>query len=206
MVKIRIEELKRELKEKIGKEGKVLGKGFLKVDSFLNHQVDPQLVDRIGMAIAEKYEDKEITKVVTAEAGGNIIAYTTARHLQSLLDSKVLAVYAKKEVPKTMENVMVAKVKSPTKGEVTDLAISGDYLKSGDRVVIADDFLFTGRTSEALTELVENAGATLIGYAFVISKRNFGGYERLRKHDRPIFALVEIVEMDSETGEIYFSE
>lgn len=202
---IMIEEVREELIHKINNEGEVLGKNFLRVDSFLNHQVSPKLLENIGKAITKKFIDKKITKVVTAEAGGNIIAYIVANHLSNYSSNEVSVIYAKKGVPKTMKNPIIQKVESATKGGETELAICRDYLSKEDRTLMVDDFLYTGLTSEALTKLVEKTGATVTGYAFVISKWNFGGYDRLKKYGIPIFTLVNIKEMDPENGKIYFN-
>lgn len=202
---IRVEDVRREFKRKIEEEGEVLGRNFLRVDSFLNHQIDPVFVDKVGQVLAGQYKEKRPTKVVTAEAGGNIISYASARHLNDFYEYDVSVVHAKKGVPKTMRNPIIQKIESPTKEEVTELALSGEYLGEDDRVLLVDDFLYTGLTSEALTKLVEKAGASLIGYAFVISKRNFGGYERISKYEHPIFILIEIEKLDPESGKVFFA-
>lgn len=200
-----MEEVRKEFIEKIRTEGEVLSSDFLKVDSFLNHQIDTRLIDKAGRLIAEKFSDKEITKVVTAEAGGNIIAYATTVHLNKLTPRQVPVIYAKKGVPKTMKDQTVQKIESATKEQETELALSREYLNKEDKVLIVDDFLYTGLTSEALVGLIDSTGAEIVGFAFIIAKRNFGGLKRLKKYDLPIFTLVEIEKLDPETGEITFA-
>jgi len=184
----------------------VLGEDFIKVDSFLNHQIDTELIDKAGRVIAERFADQGVTRVVTAEAGGNIIAYATTIHLNRMSPKEISTIYAKKGVPNTMTNPRVQTIESATKEEEAELALSRDYLSEDDKVLIVDDFLFTGLTSEALLKLVKNTGATVVGFAFVISKRNFGGLKRLKQHDLPIFTLVEIKKLDPETGRITFGD
>ena len=190
--------------EKIRTEGEVLGEEFLKVDSFLNHKVSPPLLNDIGRAIAEEFGDLGVTKVLTAEAAGNIIAYTTAENL-SRQGKEVEVVYAKKGVPATMSGEEVRTIKSPTKKNRTTLAVSGNYFAPEDRVLIVDDFLFTGRTAGTLTDIMEAQSVTVVGYGFVIRKKGSGGYEALKGKGKPIFSLVEIESMDPKSGEITFA-
>lgn len=184
----------------------MVGENFLKVDNFLNHQIDPGLMTRIAEAIAENYKAEDITKVVTAEAGGNIVAYATSIQLSKFFPSQVPVIYAKKGIPKTMKNPVTQEIESATKEEEAELALSKDYLGEDDKVLIVDDFLYTGVTSEALAKLVKRTGASVVGFAFIVSKRNFGGHERLENFDIPIFVLVEVTKLDSETGTIKFGK
>jgi len=189
--------------EKIEEEGEVLGKEFLKVDSFLNHKVSPSMLNEIGKAMAEKFKDLGVTKVLTAEAAGNIIAYTTAENLLAT-GKEIEVVYAKKGVPTTMSGEEVRTIHSPTKNNKTTLAVSGNYFDSDDSVLIVDDFLFTGRTASTLTDLMSALSVNVVGYGFVIRKRGSGGFNKLKKTGKPIFSLVEIASMDPESGEITF--
>ncbi|MFB6291637.1 MAG: xanthine phosphoribosyltransferase [Candidatus Bipolaricaulia bacterium] len=198
-----IESAKRALVEKIKEQGEVLGEEFLKVDSFLNHKVSPALLNRIGQAMAEKFKDLGVTKVLTAEAAGNIIAYTTAENLTNQ-GKEVEVVYAKKGVPTTMSGEEVRTIKSPTKQNRTTLAVSGNYFVPEDRVLIVDDFLFTGRTASTLTDIMEAQSVKVVGYGFVIRKKGSGGYQELKSRGKPIFSLVEIESMDPKTGQITF--
>ncbi|MBS3787095.1 xanthine phosphoribosyltransferase [Candidatus Bipolaricaulota bacterium] len=199
-----IEDVRIRLREKIKEEGEVLGKEFLKVDSFLNHKVAPSLLNDVGKAICEKFQKLGVTKVLTAEAAGNIIAYTTAANLNKE-ETNVEVVYAKKGVPSTMSGEEIRTIRSPTKKNKTTLAVSGDYFDQDDRVLIVDDFLFTGRTAGTLSEIMDALSVTVVGYGFVIRKLGSGGYERLSKEGKPIFSLIEIESMNPETGDISFS-
>ncbi len=198
-----IEDARNRLTKKIKEEGEVLGEEFLKVDSFLNHKVAPSLLNEVGKAIAKKFEDLGITKVLTAEAAGNIIAYTTAANLLHE-EPNVEVVYAKKGVPTTMSGEEIRTIKSPTKKNKTTLAVSGNYFNPDDRVLIVDDFLFTGRTASTLAEIMEALSVTVVGYGFVIRKSGSGGYKKLSKEEKPIFSLIEIESMDPQTGHISF--
>ncbi|MFW6071104.1 MAG: xanthine phosphoribosyltransferase [Candidatus Bipolaricaulota bacterium] len=199
-----IENAKERLIEKIKAEGEVLGEEFLKVDSFLNHKVAPSLLNEVGKAISRKFEDLGVTKVLTAEAAGNIIAYTTAANLIDQ-EPDVEVVYAKKGVPTTMSGEEIRTIQSPTKKNKTTLAVSGDYFDPDDRVLIVDDFLFTGRTAGTLSDIMDALSVTVVGYGFVIRKQGSGGYQRLSKENKPIFSLVDIESMDPERGEIIFA-
>jgi len=198
-----IDDVRDKLIRKIKSEGEVLGEEFLKVDSFLNHKVAPAMLNAIGKAIAEKFEDLGVTKVLTAEAAGNIIAYTTAENLLDQ-DENVEVVYAKKGVPTTMTGEEIRTIQSPTKKNKTTLAVSGNYFDSDDKVLIVDDFLFTGRTAGTLSEIMEALSVEVVGYGFVIRKKGSGGYKKLSRTGKPIFSLVEIESMDPQTGEINF--
>jgi len=198
-----IDDVRDKLIRKIKSEGEVLGEEFLKVDSFLNHKVAPAMLNAIGKAIAEKFEDLGVTKVLTAEAAGNIIAYTTAENLLDQ-DENVEVVYAKKGVPTTMTGEEIRTIQSPTKKNKTTLAVSGNYFDSDDKVLIVDDFLFTGRTAGTLSEIMEALSVEVVGYGFVIRKKGSGGYKKLSRTGKPIFSLVEIEAMDPQTGEINF--
>jgi len=200
-----IESAREALKSKIRAEGEVLGPDFLRVDSFLNHKVSPLLLNEIGKAMADKFRNYGITKVLTAEAAGNIIAFTTAKHLSDE-PAEVEVVYAKKGVPNTMTEEVVRIIKSPTKQTETALAVSGHYFTPEDRVLIVDDFLFTGKTAGTLTDIMDEMNVSVEGYGFVIRKVGSGGFQKLSKTDIPIFSLVTVKSMNPETGEIVFTD
>lgn len=142
---------------------------FLKVYSFLNHKVNRAIMKSIGMALAKATGKFSPTKIVTVEAGGNIPAYKTAENLN------VELVYAKKGQAVTMSEPETTKVKSPTKAGVTDICLSGKYIKGNDKVLIVDDFLFTGETSKAVGNLIKQKGAKVVGYAYAICKKEADG-------------------------------
>ena len=143
-----------ELKERILRDGKNLGNGILKVDGFINHQVDPALMDACGQELARRFKDIGATKVLTAEISGIAPALTTALHLG------LPVVYARKTKPITMpDQVFLTLSPSHTKGRMVELIVSPEYLASGERVLIIDDFLATGATILGLVRLAQTAGA-----------------------------------------------
>jgi xanthine phosphoribosyltransferase len=182
-----------ELKERIRREGKNLGRGILKVDGFINHQVDPDLMVRVGQELAHRFRRQDVTKVLTAEISGIAPAFTTA------LTLNVPVVYARKTRPVTMPPaVFVAQAPSHTKGGTVDLMISPEYLGPGDRVLIVDDFLASGSTINALANLVFVSRATLVGIGAVIEKAFEGGRQELEAFGVPVEAVVTIKSMTGE--------
>jgi xanthine phosphoribosyltransferase len=185
--------LMRELKERILLEGKNLGNGILKVDGFINHQVDPILMDACGRELARRFEGIGATKVLTAEISGIAPAVSTALHL------KLPVVYARKHKPITMpDQVFLTLSPSHTKGRMVELIISPEYLGKGERVVIIDDFLATGATILGLVRLAQTAGSTIVGIGTLIEKTFEGGREALSSLGIPIEALVQIVAMEGD--------
>ena len=178
------------LKARILKEGRNLGNGILKVDGFINHQIDPALIDQCGRELAARFTATRATKVLTAEISGIAPALSTALHLG------VPAVYARRERPVTMAGqVLLTVAPSHTKGHQTELIVSPEYLRRGDRVLIIDDFLATGQTILGLARLTEAAGARLVGIGAVIEKAFEGGRAALAPLGVPIEALAVITEM-----------
>ncbi len=188
----------------IEREGKVVSAKFLRVDGFLNHRIAPEFVETAGRLIATEFRSAgiEIDCVLTAEAAGNVIAYEVARQL----GPGVRALYAKKGAAATMANPITRDVISPTKNKRTTLAVSADYLGPSDRVLVVDDFLFEGTTSCALAEIVEQAGAALIGFAFVIEKGFAPGRSVVERLNVPTLSLVTIESMDADGSSIRFAE
>ena len=179
------------LKDRILADGENLGRGILKIDSFLNHQIDPALMAEVGEAIAERFTGARPTRILTAEVSGIIPAAMTGLAL-----GNVPAVYARKHKPITMrEPVYVDSAPSHTKGGETLLMVSPEFLAAGDRVLIVDDFLATGRTIDALARIVQSAGAELIGIAAVVEKTFEGGRAVLAHWGVPILALATITDM-----------
>lgn len=177
--------------ERIRREGKNLGHGILKVDSFINHQVDPMLMMAVGQAMAARFYSCGATKVLTAEISGIAPALTTALALQ------VPIVYARKTKPVTMHpNAIVVTAPSHTKGQEVKLMVSPEFLGPGDRVLIIDDFLASGQTINALVRLAQIAGATVVGIGAVIEKAFERGRERLAHLNVPIEALAVITSME----------
>jgi xanthine phosphoribosyltransferase len=188
-----------ELKVRILAEGRNLGRGILKVDSFINHQVDPQFMQRVGLEMAARFAEAGATKVLTAEISGIAPAVMTALALN------LPVVYARKTKPVTMTDpVYVEAAPSHTKGVDTFLMVSPEFLNPGDRILIIDDFLASGQTIHALVRLVRHAGAELVGIGALIEKRFEGGRETLTDLEVPVDALAVINSM--ENGQIIFDE
>lgn len=181
-----------ELKERILKEGRNLGGGILKVDSFLNHQIDPALMVRLGNELAQRLAHTRPTKVLTAETSGIAPALATAAALD------VHLVFARKSPPLTMDYTIVSEdAKSRTFGKLVQLMVSTEYLRPGDRVLIIDDFLATAQTIGALVRLVRKVNAQVVGVGAVIEKRFERGRENLQHVDVPIVSLAVIANMDN---------
>ena len=180
----------RALIERIKAEGTYIGNGIIKVDGFVNHQIDPSLTMAIGVEFAQHFGAAgvdTVTKVVTAEVSGIAPALATAQALG------VPMVYARKHRPITMpDGFYLAKAPSHTKGGVVELMISPEYLNADDRVLLIDDFLATGLTIGAIIDLIRQSGATLCGIGCVIEKVFEGGRVYLSDLDVPIVSLAKI--------------
>jgi len=178
------------LKERIVRDGENLGRGILKVDSFINHQVDPALMLEAGRELAALFADIGATKVLTAEISGIAPAMTTALTLGLPL------LYARKTKPITMtEPVYVEAAPSHTKGIAVFLMISPEFLTPDDRILIIDDFLASGQTINALVRMVRHADAKLVGIGALIEKSFEGGRAALEPLGVPLHALVTIDKM-----------
>jgi xanthine phosphoribosyltransferase len=189
----------RALKERILREGENLGRGILKVDGFINHQVDPALMIAAGRELAAQFAQSGATKVLTAEISGIAPALATAYALNIPL------VYARKTKPVTMTDpVYVEAAPSHTKGVTVYLMASPEFLGPGDCVLIVDDFLASGQTIHALVRIVRNAGAELVGIGALIEKAFEGGRAHLESFGVPLHALVTISSMAD--GQILFQE
>jgi xanthine phosphoribosyltransferase len=181
------------LKERILREGKNLGNGILKVDGFINHQVDPLLMDACGREFARRFQGVGATKVLTAEISGIAPAVTTALHLG------LPVVYARKHKPITMpDQVFLTLTPSHTKGRIVELIISPEYLAGGERVLIIDDFLASGATILGLVRLAQTAGAKIVGIGALIEKIFEGGREALEPLGVQIEALARITAMQGD--------
>jgi xanthine phosphoribosyltransferase len=179
------------LKNRIILEGKNLGNGILKVDGFINHQVDPLLMDACGRELANRFKNIGATKVLTAEISGIAPAVSTALHLG------LPVVYARKSKPITMpDQVFLTLSPSHTKGRMVELIVSPEYLGVGERILIIDDFLATGATILGLVRLAQTAGATIVGVGTLIEKTFEGGRQALAPLGLPVEALVQIISME----------
>jgi xanthine phosphoribosyltransferase len=187
------------LRDRIEREGKNLGNGILKVDGFINHQVDPSLMDECGKELARCFKDVGATKILTAEISGIAPALTTGLHMG------LPVVYARKHKPITMpDQVYLTLTPSHTKGNIVELIISPEYLAGGERVVIVDDFLATGATILGLVRLAQTAGAKIVGVGALVEKLFEGGRAALAYLGVPVISLVTIQSMDA--GQILFAE
>ena len=182
-----------ELIERIQRDGKNLGNGILKVDGFINHQVDPMLMDACGRELASRFASVRATKVLTAEISGIAPALTTALHLG------LPVVYARKTKPITMpDQVFLTTAPSHTKGRMVELIVSPEYLADGERILIIDDFLASGATILGLVRLAQAAGATIVGIGTLIEKVFEGGRNLLKPLAVPIEALAVINSMNGD--------
>jgi len=187
------------LKQRILRDGKNLGNGILKVDGFINHQVDPELMDACGKELARRFAHIGATRILTAEISGIAPAIMTALYL------KAPVVYARKSRPVTMPGTVYLTVApSHTKGNMVELIVSPEYLHRGERVLIIDDFLASGATILGLVRLVEAAGGELVGIGTLVEKTFEGGRASLSHLGVPIESLATISSMDN--GQIIFNE
>lgn len=187
----------KELEERILRDGQVLSGGILKVDSFVNHQVDPLLMDACGKEFAKLFASVGATKVLTAEISGIAPALTTAIHLG------LPVVYARKTKPITMpDQVYLTLAPSHTKGRMVELIVSPEYLANGEKVLIIDDFLASGQTILGLVRLAEASGSKVVGIGALVEKLFEGGRDVLKSTGVPIHSLACITAM--EEGKLEF--
>lgn len=188
-----------ELKQRIRRDGRNLGNGILKVDGFINHQVDPALMESCGKELASRFANLGATKILTAEISGIAPALMTARYLG------LPVVYARKTKPITMpDQVFLTLAPSHTKGRMVELIISPEYLAGHERVLIIDDFLASGATILGLIRLAQTAGAIVVGVGTLIEKVFEGGRAALEAVNIPVESLVCITSLDD--GQITFGD
>lgn len=189
------------LKERIRKDGKIKAGNVLKVDSFLNHQMDTDLFQEIGKEFKRRFSDVEINKILTIEASGIGIACVVAQQFH------VPVVFAKKNQTKNIAgDVYTSKVESYTHGRTYDIIVSKEFLGKGDKVLLIDDFLANGKALEGLASLVKDSGAELVGAGIVIEKGFQVGGELLWKQGIRLESLAIVESMDEESGEIVFRD
>lgn len=185
------------LKDKILKEGRVLSDTVLKVDSFLNHQIDPLLMKEIGEEFANRYSDDIITKVLTIESSG----IAPATMLGLTIGAPV--VFARKRKSLTLaDHLYSATVHSFTKNESNEISVSKDYLCEDDNVLIIDDFLANGEAVKGLLDIARQAGANVVGVGIVIEKGFQQGGQLLREEGIRIESLANIKSLSN--GKIEF--
>lgn len=187
------------LKQRILKDGVVKAGNVLKVDSFLNHQMDTGLFTEIGKEFKRLFEKDNVTKILTIEASGIGVACITGQYFN------VPVVFAKKTQTKNIDGeVFTSRVESFTHGRVYDIIVSKKFLRPEDRVLLIDDFLAKGSALAGLCSLVLDAGATLVGAGVVIEKGFQEGGELIRGRGIRVESLAIIDAMDDKTGSITF--
>ena len=188
-----------QLEERIRRDGVVKSEGVLKVDSFLNHQLDIELFDAMGAEFKPLFADAPVTKILTIEASGIGIACVAARHFG------VPVVFAKKAQSINLDGDMhTTRIQSFTHGRVYDVIVSKKFLSADDHVLLIDDFLANGCALNGLIDLVEDAGATVEGIGIAVEKGFQPGGDDLRRRGYHLESLAIVQSMNPETGEIEF--
>ncbi|WP_028782446.1 xanthine phosphoribosyltransferase [Thalassobacillus devorans] len=177
------------LEQKIVTQGNVLSDTVIKVDSFLNHQIDPFLMQKIGQEFADRFSDATVTRILTLESSG--IAPATMAGLVV----GVPVVFAKKRKPITLADHFSAEVYSFTKKEMNNITISKDFLSPDDSILIIDDFLANGQAVSGMIEIIKQAGASLAGVGIVIEKGFQNGGKILRQQGIRVESLATISSM-----------
>ena len=189
------------LEDRIRKDGKIKEGNVLKVDSFLNHQMDVKLFHEIGLELKRRFEGQEINKILTIEASGIGIACVVAEVFD------VPVVFAKKTQTKNIAGeVYRTQVESFTHGRVYDIIVSREFLGKEDKVLLIDDFLANGKALEGLSTLVQDSGAELVGAGVVIEKGFQVGGQIIRDKGIHLESLAIVESMDDKTGTIVFRE
>ncbi|WP_010677076.1 xanthine phosphoribosyltransferase [Bacillus timonensis] len=187
------------LQQKIINEGTVLSEHVLKVDAFLNHQIDPELMVEVGKEFARRFENDQITKVLTIESSG------IAPGLMAALELGVPVIFARKRKSLTLVNdLLTASVHSFTKNETSEISVSKKFLEPNDNVLIIDDFLANGQAALGLASIVELAGAKTAGIGIVIEKSFQDGGKLLRDKGFKVESLARIQSLQG--GKVTFLE
>lgn len=181
----------KQLKERILRDGKCFPGGILKVDNFINHQMDPILMHEMAQELVRRFSNHNINKVITIEASGIAPAIMVGAYLN------VPVLFAKKKMPSTMENMLKTEVFSYTKNKSYPVCVSGDYLTTDDRVLFIDDFLANGNAAMGIIDLITQAGATLEGMGFLIEKGFQSGGAKLREQGIHVESLAIIDSLDN---------
>ena len=180
------------LEDRIKKEGKALSETVLKVDSFINHQVDSEFMDALGRDFAEHFKDAGITKVFTIESSGIAPALMTAKHLN------VPMVILKKQTSKILNgNVYQTRITSFTKGTSYELTLFADYIQPEDRILLIDDFLANGEAAMGASRIITESGATLAGIGILIEKSFQRGRKRLEEAGHRVYSQARIKRLDA---------
>ena len=187
------------LKDRIRKDGKIKSGDVLKVDSFLNHQMDIKLFVEIGKEFKRRFADEEVNKILTIEASGIGIACIVAQYFD------VPVVFAKKSKTKNIAgDVYTTQVESFTHGRTYDVMVSREFIGAGDKVLLIDDFLANGKALEGLAAIVKDSGAELVGAGIVIEKGFQPGGDSLRSEGIRVESLAIVESMDETSGTICF--
>jgi xanthine phosphoribosyltransferase len=187
------------LKQRILEVGAAVSDHVLKLDSILNHQVDPQLIMEMGKEFARRFAESKPTRVLTVESSGIPIAYATAFVLG------VPLVFARRRKPVTItDNLYAERVPSFTKGIVTDIMVASEFLAKSDRVLLVDDFIANGDAARGLVRIVERAGAELVGVGIAVEKAFQTGGSSLRERGIRVESLVRVASLAG--GRITFAE
>lgn len=184
------------LKKRILEDGKCFEGGILKVDSFINHQMDPILMKSVGVEFVRRFASTNINKIMTIEASGIAPAIMTGYLLE------LPVVFAKKKSPKTIENILTTRVRSFTKDREYDVIISQDYLTPDDNVLFIDDFLANGNAALGVIDLIKQAGANLVGMGFIIEKSFQHGRNILEQNGVRVESLAIIDDLSNCTIKI----
>ena len=178
------------LKQKVEADGVVIDEKILKVDGFLNHQIDASLMHDVGQTFYEQFKDEGITKILTIEASGIAPAIMAAMHFD------VPCLFAKKAKPSTLKKgVYQAEIHSFTKNTTSTVVVSDEFLGENDRVLIIDDFLANGDASLGLNEIVKQAKATTVGIGIVVEKSFQPGSERLEEAGLTVSSLCKVASL-----------
>lgn len=187
------------LEERILRDGIVKEGNVLKVDSFLNHQMDVELLDQLGEAFYERFKDKGITKILTIEASGIAIACAAAKYF------KTPVVFAKKSKSVNIDgDLYVATVESFTHKNVNKVVVSKKFLSAGEKILIIDDFLANGCALQGLISIVEDAGASVEGIGIAIEKGFQIGGRVIRNLGHDLYSVAIVDSMNAERGEVVF--
>lgn len=186
------------LKKKIEAEGTCLGTDLIKVDAFLNHQIDPVLMEQIATTFYEQVKDLPITKIVTIESGGIAPAYALATKL------RVPLLFMKKSEPNTMEDPLYTQVFSYTKQKAYTLWVERKYLSPHDKILFLDDFLANGEAFKGAERLILEAGGEIVGVAALIEKVFQAGHTYIVDKHYPLFSLAPIQQI--ENGKIQWAD
>lgn len=183
----------KELQERIQKDGVVVNEDILKVDSFINHQVDPLLMEHIGETFAEHFKDHSITKIATIESSGIAPALMTAKAMNLPL------IILKKQPSKILnDNLYHTEITSYTKEINYDLTVSADFISEQDNVLIIDDFLANGEAATGAIRLLRKAHATIAGIGILIEKSFQPGHEKLASQGIDVYSIVRIRHMSKD--------